>query len=76
MSKDQRISSHSVTWLTVHIVWVTKYRYKVLTGDIQIRCRELVKQICDAEAVRLVKEGPKWEVKKNKASKAKVKIKF
>jgi len=31
---------------------------------------------CDAEAIRLVKEGPKWEVKKNKASKAKVKIKF
>ena len=31
---------------------------------------------CDAEAIRLVKEGPKWEVKKNKAAKAKVKIKF
>ena len=55
MSKEQRISSHTVTWLTVHIVWVTKYRYKVLTGDIQIRCRELVKQICDAEDVRILK---------------------
>ena len=31
---------------------------------------------CDAEAVRLVKEGPKWEVKKNKAARAKVKVKF
>ena len=31
---------------------------------------------CDAEAIRLVKEGPKWDVKKNKAKKAKVKIKF
>ena len=31
---------------------------------------------CDAEAIRLVKEGPKWEVKKNKAAKAKVKVKF
>jgi putative transposase len=55
MSKEQRISSHTVSWLTVHLVWVTKYRYKVLTGDIQIRCCELVKQICDAEDVRILK---------------------
>jgi len=31
---------------------------------------------CDAEAVRLVKEGPKWDVKTNKARKAKIKVKF
>lgn len=31
---------------------------------------------CDAEALRLVKEGPKWDVRKNNAKKAKVKIKF
>lgn len=32
---------------------------------------------CDAEAVRLVKEGPKWETKKNrKKSKIKVTVKF
>jgi putative transposase len=55
MSKEQRISSHTVTWLTVHIVWITKYRYEVLTGDIQIRCREFIKQICDAEDVRILK---------------------
>lgn len=33
MSKEQRISKHKVTLLTVHIVCATKYRYKVLTGD-------------------------------------------
>ena len=54
-SKEQRMSSHTVSWLTVHIVWVTKYRYKVLIGDIQKRCRELVKQICDAEDVKILK---------------------
>ena len=42
-----RKSSHSTTNLTVHIVWVTKYRYHVLQGDIKIRCRELLIQICD-----------------------------
>lgn len=31
---------------------------------------------CDAEAIRLVKEGPKWGVKKNKPAKVKVKITF
>ena len=55
MGKEQRIGSHSVSRLTVHIVWVTKYRYKVLEGDIQKRCRELVKQICDAEDVQILK---------------------
>jgi putative transposase len=55
MRKDQRISGHSVSWLTVHVVWVTKYRYPVLKGDIQSRCRDLIKQICDAEDVRILK---------------------
>lgn len=55
MSKEQRIGSHTVSWLTVHIVWVTKYRYKVLEGDIQKRCRDLIKQICDAEDVKILK---------------------
>ena len=49
-----RYSGHTVTKLTVHIVWVTKYRYKILKGDIQKRCRELLIQICDAEDVRIL----------------------
>jgi putative transposase len=53
--KENRYGSHSVTRLTAHIVWVTKYRYPVLRGDIQKRCRELIIQICDAEDVRILK---------------------
>jgi putative transposase len=53
--KDNRYGSHSITRLTAHIVWVTKYRYPVLKGDIQKRCRELIIQICDAEDVRILK---------------------
>ena len=53
--KENRFGSHSVTRLTAHIVWVTKYRYPVLKGDIQKRCRELIIQICDAEDVRILK---------------------
>jgi len=53
--KVQRRSGHTVSILTAHIVWVTKYRYPVLKGDIQVRCRELVKQICDVEDIRILK---------------------
>ena len=52
--KENRYSSHTVTRLTVHIVWVTKYRYRVLKGDIKKRCRELLIQICDAEDIRIL----------------------
>ena len=50
-----RYGSHSVSRLTAHLVWVTKYRYQVLRGDVQTRCRELIIQICDAEDVRILK---------------------
>jgi len=53
--KDHRRSSHTVSNLTAHVVWVTKYRYPVLQGDIQKRCRELLIQICDSEDVRILK---------------------
>jgi putative transposase len=54
MDNKQRYNGHTVSRLTVHIVWVTKYRYKVLEGDIKIRCRTLIKQICDAEDVSIL----------------------
>ena len=51
---DNRYGGHTVSRLTVHLVWVTKYRYKVLDGDVQRRCRELLIQICDSEDVRIL----------------------
>jgi len=44
-----------MTRLTVHIVWVTKYRYKVLKGDIQSRCRDLIRQDCDMLEIEILK---------------------
>ena len=52
---EHRYSSHTVSRLTAHPVWITKYRYDVLKGDVQPRCRELIIQICDAEDVRILK---------------------
>jgi len=55
MGKPMRKGSHTTTRLTCHIVWVTKYRYHVLTGDIQKRCRELIIQVCNVEEVDILK---------------------
>ncbi len=52
---DYRLTSHSVSRLAVHIVWVTKYRYHVLKGDVQQRTRDLIVQICNSENVEILK---------------------
>jgi len=55
MGKRQRRGSHTVSWLTVHLVFVTKYRYRVLKGDVQKRVRRLIIQICESEDVEILK---------------------
>ena len=47
--------THSVHQLHVHIVWSTKYRYCVLNGEVQIRCRDLIRQVCDSLDIRILK---------------------
>ena len=46
-----RRSAHAVTDLKYHVIWVTKYRYKILRGDIAERARDLLRQICVAREV-------------------------
>ena len=41
---EYRYGSHTVFQIEYHFVWVTKYRYKVLTGEIAERVRELVRE--------------------------------
>ena len=50
-----RKGSHSVHQLDVHIVWSTKYRYEVLRGDVQSRCRESIRQTCDTLDIQILK---------------------
>jgi putative transposase len=51
----QRSNSHSISRITVHLVWSTKYRHPVLVGDIKLRFRMLLIQICEAEGVQTLK---------------------
>ncbi len=54
MSKYRK-GSHTMTRLTVHVVWVTKYRYQILTGAVQIRCRSLLIQDCESLDIEILK---------------------
>ncbi len=55
MPDYQRSNGHTVSSLTAHIVWSTKYRYSVLQGDIKTRCRTILIQVCEAEDVIILK---------------------
>ena len=50
-----RKGSHSILQLHVHLGWSTKYRYEVLRGDIQVRCRDLIRQSCDSLDIQILK---------------------
>ncbi len=41
--------------MTCHVVWVTKYRYQILRGDIQKRCRALLIQDCESMEIEILK---------------------
>ena len=50
-----RYGSHTVYDIEYHFVWVTKYRYKVLTGNVALRVREWVRQTCEAFEIQILK---------------------
>ncbi len=52
---DYRKGSHSVFSIHLHLVWITKYRKKVLTGDIAQRVRSLIRGICEKHQVEILK---------------------
>jgi putative transposase len=52
---EYRKGAHTVYDIKYHVVWVTKYRYKVLRGEIGLRARELIRQICVAKEIVIIK---------------------
>ena len=45
---------HCVFYHRYHVVWSTKYRFKVLQGDIQKRVREIIRRICSENGVDII----------------------
>ena len=45
---------HTVYYHRFHIVWITKYRYKVLRGALRERVRDIIRQVCEELGVTIV----------------------
>ena len=52
---EYRYGSHTVFQIEYHFERVTKYRYKVLTGEVAERVRGLVRETCEAFEIRIIK---------------------
>ena len=52
--RSYRKSTHTVHDLKVHLVWITKYRYQVLTKEVGLRTREIMRQICDQNDIEII----------------------
>jgi len=57
--RHYRRSAHTVFQLHYHFVFVTKYRKPVLRGDVALRVRELVREICRSHDVEILKGAVK-----------------
>ena len=47
--------AHTTYHTRYHIVWITKYRYKVLTKDMRLRIRDITRQVCNQLGVTIIK---------------------
>ena len=47
--------SHTIFHHRYHLVWITKYRYKVLRGNIRERVRDIIRQVCREMGVTIIK---------------------
>jgi putative transposase len=54
---EYRHGSHTVFSIHLHIVWVTKYRHKVLYQEVAERVRAIVREECRKSGVDILK-GP------------------
>ena len=53
--RSYRKSTHAVHDLKVHLIWITKYRYKALTKDVGLRVRDIIRQVCDKHDIEIIK---------------------
>ena len=49
-----RRGAHTVLELKYHFVWKTKYSYKVLRGEVGLRLRALIRQVCEEQQMKVI----------------------
>ena len=52
--RKYRLGAHTKTDLKVHVVWLPKYCKPVLTGEVAIRARDLIRQIAAEHEVEII----------------------
>ncbi len=50
-----RRTAHTRFDIKFHLVWITKYRKKLLKGDVGLRLRQIVRTICTELEVEILK---------------------
>ncbi|PLX59655.1 IS200/IS605 family transposase [Sedimenticola selenatireducens] len=52
---EYRYGSHTKYKIRYHFVFVTKYRYQLLVGEVGLKLRELIRQTCNAFEIEILK---------------------
>ena len=65
--RNYRKSTHTIYDLKVHLIWITKYRYQVLTKEVGLRAREIIRQVCDQNDINIIsgvvsKDHVRWYI--------------
>ena len=51
---NYRKGQHTVYHHRYHIVWITKYRYKVMRGELGLRVRSIIAQVAEEKEIRII----------------------
>jgi len=52
---EYRHSAHATFDLKYHVIWITKYRYKILRGRVAERARDLIREVCQTRDVVIIR---------------------
>ena len=52
---EYQTGGHAKYDIKYQLVWITKYRYKILQGEVAERARELIRQTCQLREVQIVR---------------------
>jgi putative transposase len=52
--RHYRLGAHTKTDLKVHVIWIPKYRKPVLTGEVAVRVRDLVRTIAAEHELEII----------------------
>ena len=53
--KEYRHGAHSVFEIHLHLVWTTKYRKRIMAGEVGLRVRELTREVCRQHEVTILR---------------------